>query len=72
MDRKGLKSDKLPTPYENSKQAAAANNGAAPPDLSEMVLRKGEVSIAIISHKSVMNFLGILGKGTLKKLGNVD
>lgn len=32
--RKGTPQDIFPAPYENAAQAAAANNGAAPPDLS--------------------------------------
>jgi ubiquinol-cytochrome c reductase cytochrome b/c1 subunit len=34
--RPGKPSDKLPSPYSNIEQARAANNGAAPPDLSLM------------------------------------
>lgn len=35
--RKGLPSDSINGPYKNDKQAAAANNGATPPDLSLIV-----------------------------------
>lgn len=34
FDRPGLPSDYLPTPYANVQQAAAANGGAYPPDMS--------------------------------------
>jgi len=34
--RPGLPSDKFPSPFPNAKAAAAANGGAAPPDLSLM------------------------------------
>lgn len=34
FDRPGLPSDYFPSPYANDKAAAAANNGAVPPDLS--------------------------------------
>ena len=34
FDRPAVPSDRIPGPYENSAQAAAANNGAAPPDFS--------------------------------------
>ncbi|KAB0679908.1 cytochrome c1 [Aureimonas leprariae] len=36
VTRKGIPSDYFPSPYPNSEAAAAANNGAAPPDLSLM------------------------------------
>jgi len=35
--RTGLINDKMHVPYENDKQARAANNGALPPDLSQIV-----------------------------------
>ncbi len=34
FDRPAIPSDRFPSPFENAVQAAAANNGAAPPDLS--------------------------------------
>jgi len=34
--RKGVPQDSFPAPFENAAQAAAANNGAVPPDLSLM------------------------------------
>jgi len=34
IERPGVINDRLPKPYPNKKAAAAANNGAAPPDLS--------------------------------------
>lgn len=34
FDRPAIPSDYFPSPFENEAQAAAANNGAAPPDLS--------------------------------------
>lgn len=34
FERSGLPSDLLPSPFANAKAAAAANNGAVPPDLS--------------------------------------
>ncbi|MEX0345504.1 MAG: cytochrome c1 [Rhizobiaceae bacterium] len=34
FDRPAIPSDRFPSPFENTVQAAAANNGAAPPDLS--------------------------------------
>ncbi|CAK0743507.1 ubiquinol-cytochrome c reductase cytochrome c1 subunit [Azospirillaceae bacterium] len=34
FDRPGLPSDRFPKPFPNTKAAAAANNGALPPDLS--------------------------------------
>lgn len=37
FDRPGAASDKFPGPYANDKAAAAANNGALPPDLSLIV-----------------------------------
>jgi ubiquinol-cytochrome c reductase cytochrome c1 subunit len=37
FERSGLPSDRIPSPFPNSKAAAAANNGAAPPDLSLMI-----------------------------------
>jgi ubiquinol-cytochrome c reductase cytochrome c1 subunit len=37
IQRPGLPNDFLPSPYPNKKAAAAANNGAAPPDLSMIV-----------------------------------
>jgi len=36
FERKGLPADRFPSPFENDKAAAAANNGKAPPDLSLM------------------------------------
>ena len=42
FDRPGKPSDRFPSPFANAKQAAAANGGAAPPDLSLMIkARKG-------------------------------
>lgn len=40
IQRPGIINDKLPSPYPNKKAAAAANNGAAPPDLSLMALAR--------------------------------
>ncbi|CAD6184595.1 unnamed protein product [Caenorhabditis auriculariae] len=40
IQRPGILTDKLPAPYPNKKAAAAANNGAAPPDLSLMSLAR--------------------------------
>lgn len=40
IQRPGILTDKLPNPYPNKKAAAAANNGAAPPDLSLMALAR--------------------------------
>lgn len=41
-EREGLPSDRFPSPFPNEKAAAAANNGAAPPDLSLIAkARKG-------------------------------
>jgi ubiquinol-cytochrome c reductase cytochrome c1 subunit len=37
FERPALPSDRIPSPFPNEKAAAAANNGAAPPDLSLMV-----------------------------------
>ena len=37
FERPGLPADRIPSPFANSKAAAAANNGAVPPDLSLMV-----------------------------------
>lgn len=34
IERPGTLNDSLPNPYPNAKAAAAANNGAVPPDLS--------------------------------------
>lgn len=36
FERPGLPSDRFPSPFPNAKAAAAANGGAAPPDLSLM------------------------------------
>jgi ubiquinol-cytochrome c reductase cytochrome c1 subunit len=36
FERPGLPPDRIPSPFANAKAAAAANNGAAPPDLSLM------------------------------------
>lgn len=49
--RPGKINDYLPNPYPNEDAAAAANNGAAPPDLSLIVLgREGnEVSYCLTS-----------------------
>lgn len=49
--RPGKINDYLPAPYPNEDAAAAANNGAAPPDLSLIVLgREGnEVSYCLTS-----------------------
>ncbi|VDO22785.1 unnamed protein product [Haemonchus placei] len=40
IQRPGILTDALPSPYPNVKAAAAANNGAAPPDLSLMSLAR--------------------------------
>jgi len=40
FERPGKLSDYFPKPYENDKQAAAANNGAIPPDLSYIALAR--------------------------------
>jgi len=40
ITRPGVINDGLPNPYPNVKAAAAANNGAAPPDLSLMALAR--------------------------------
>ena len=37
FERPGLPSDRVPSPFANDKAAAAANNGAVPPDLSLIV-----------------------------------
>ena len=37
FDRPALPPDRIPSPFPNSKAAAASNNGAVPPDLSLMV-----------------------------------
>ncbi len=37
FERPGLPADRFPSPFANSKAAAAANNGAVPPDLTLMV-----------------------------------
>ena len=37
FERPGLPADRIPSPFANTKAAAAANNGAVPPDLSLMV-----------------------------------
>ena len=39
--RPGIPSDYFPAPFENAEQAAASNNGAAPPDLSLMAKARG-------------------------------
>ncbi|TNB49330.1 cytochrome c1 [Martelella lutilitoris] len=39
--RPGIPSDYFPAPFENPEQAAASNNGAAPPDLSLMAKARG-------------------------------
>lgn len=38
FERKGVLFDNFPKPFPNEEAAAAANNGAAPPDLSYIVL----------------------------------
>merc|ERR1712241_1120807 len=40
FERPGKLSDYFPKPYENDKQAAVANNGAIPPDLSYIALAR--------------------------------
>ncbi|MFH4974332.1 hypothetical protein AB6A40_001041 [Gnathostoma spinigerum] len=40
IERPGILTDGLPAPYPNRKAAAAANNGAVPPDLSLMALAR--------------------------------
>lgn len=40
FDRPGTLRDPLPSPYPNKKAAAAANNGAVPPDLSLMTMAR--------------------------------
>ena len=37
FERPGLPADRIPSPFANTKAAAAANNGAVPPDLSLMI-----------------------------------
>jgi len=37
FERAGLPADRVPSPFPNAKAAAAANNGAVPPDLSLMI-----------------------------------
>jgi ubiquinol-cytochrome c reductase cytochrome c1 subunit len=37
FERPGLPADRIPAPFPNDKAAAAANNGAVPPDLSLMI-----------------------------------
>lgn len=37
FERPALPSDRIPSPFPNSKAAAASNNGAVPPDLSLMI-----------------------------------
>lgn len=47
--RPGKTSDYLPSPYANEDAAAAANNGAAPPDLSLIVLaREGNEVLCLV------------------------
>ena len=41
FDRPGIPSDHFPAPFPNAIAAAAANNGAAPPDLSLMAKARG-------------------------------
>ncbi|MBM3567963.1 MAG: cytochrome c1 [Alphaproteobacteria bacterium] len=41
FERPGRPSDRLPSPFPNEKAARAANNGAAPPDLSLIVKARG-------------------------------
>lgn len=42
FDRPGRPSDRLPSPYPNALAAAAANGGAAPPDLSLIIKARGD------------------------------
>lgn len=50
IERPGLLTDRLPAPYPNAKAAAAANNGAIPPDLSLMACARhgGDVSLSFL------------------------
>lgn len=42
FERPGRPSDRLPSPYPNTQAAAAANGGAAPPDLSLITKARGD------------------------------
>lgn len=41
FERPGVPSDRFPSPFANPEQAAASNNGAAPPDLSLIAKARG-------------------------------
>ncbi len=41
FERPGVASDRFPSPFANPEQAAASNNGAAPPDLSLIAKARG-------------------------------
>lgn len=41
FERAGVPSDRFPSPFANPEQAAASNNGAAPPDLSLIAKARG-------------------------------
>ncbi|TIP71629.1 MAG: cytochrome c1, partial [Mesorhizobium sp.] len=41
FDRPGIPSDYFPSPYPNDQAAAAANGGAAPPDMSLLAKARG-------------------------------
>jgi ubiquinol-cytochrome c reductase cytochrome c1 subunit len=41
FERPGIASDRFPSPFANAEQAAASNNGAAPPDLSLIAKARG-------------------------------
>ncbi|TIR46212.1 MAG: cytochrome c1, partial [Mesorhizobium sp.] len=41
FDRPGIPSDYFPAPYPNDQAAAAANGGAAPPDMSLLAKARG-------------------------------
>jgi ubiquinol-cytochrome c reductase cytochrome c1 subunit len=49
MDRPGLPTDYFPSPYANPEAAKAANNGAAPPDLSLVVKAREEHAAYVYS-----------------------
>jgi ubiquinol-cytochrome c reductase cytochrome c1 subunit len=63
VQRKGIISDKIHSPYPNDKAARASNNGALPPDLS--LITKARVGGANYVHALITGFCAAPGDTTI-------
>lgn len=62
FERPGKLTDPFPAPYPNGNAAAAANNGAEPPDLSHITQARhdGQVGLGLRNQKVTVTFIVVL------------